>query len=64
MRQVSKKKFHEIVGSMEGVTSSVVGDYPYNSEWLTKGGTIVGKIKSEYGVENKYPLVVTYFVST
>lgn len=64
MRKVARKIFHDTVGNME-VAHEVTGNYPYQVEYRTKNGRIVGKVVNNYtdGIKNRYPIVKEYYIN-
>lgn len=63
MRQVTKEVFFDKINHMDVVVSAV-GNYPYTSEFQTRGRQLVGFAKpvlNEYG-RLKYPVEDDYFL--
>lgn len=47
MKEVTQQEFYDVIGKKD-VHPSVVGQYPYTSEFKTPMGTVVGKVVGSY----------------
>jgi hypothetical protein len=61
-QEVSKRHYFEFLSKHE-VSLSLVGDYPYTKECKTSNGEIICKVVGYYANENKYPVILRYYIA-
>lgn len=63
MKQVTKKEFWDYIGPQDVVLNVLDHEYPYDTEFKTRSGTIKGINKTEYDPNNRSKYINTYFIT-
>jgi hypothetical protein len=61
MKEVTKEQFYKVIGPLD-VVSSVIGDFPYTTEYKFRNGGLKGKVVDRMGKDDEDHTVSTYYL--